>query len=33
MVAKRTTLKEIGNTLAYIVEHMATKADVHDIAA
>jgi predicted RNase H-like nuclease (RuvC/YqgF family) len=28
LAAKKTTPKEIGETLAYIVEHMATKDDI-----
>lgn len=28
MVATKTTPKEIGETLGYIVEHMATKEDI-----
>ena len=28
MAAKKTTPKEIGETLGYIVEHMATKDDI-----
>jgi proteasome assembly chaperone (PAC2) family protein len=28
MAAKKTTPKEIGETLGYIVEHMATKEDL-----
>lgn len=31
MTAKKTTLKEIGEMLAYVVEHMATKADVRAV--
>ena len=27
-MAKKTTLKEVGETLAYIVEHMSTKEDI-----
>ena len=28
MAAKQTTLKEVGDMLAHVVEHMATKEDV-----
>ncbi len=28
MIAKETTLNELGETLAYVVEHMATKDDI-----
>jgi hypothetical protein len=28
MAAKKTTLKELGDMLAHVVEHMATKEDV-----
>jgi hypothetical protein len=31
MAAKKTTPKEVGETLGYIVEHMATKDDIADI--
>jgi len=31
MAAKKTTPKEIGEALGYIVEHMATKDDIADI--
>jgi hypothetical protein len=31
MAAKKTTPKEIGETLGYIVQHMATKDDMADI--
>jgi hypothetical protein len=30
MVPKKTTLKEIGEILAYVVKHMATKDDLAD---
>ncbi|RJQ33221.1 hypothetical protein C4568_04945 [Candidatus Parcubacteria bacterium] len=32
MVAKETTLNELGETLAYVVEHMATKDDIANMA-
>jgi ribosomal protein L23 len=31
MAAKKTTLKEVGETLAFIVEHMATKDDIKEL--
>ncbi len=31
MTAKRTTPKEIGDTLGYIVKHMATKDEIADL--
>ena len=31
MAAKQTTLKEVGETLGYIVEHMSTKEDTERI--
>lgn len=31
MAAKETTLKEVGEMLAHVVEHMATKEDIADI--
>jgi|SRR5271157_1311913 len=31
MGEKETTLKEVGEMLAYVVEHMATKEDIADI--
>jgi hypothetical protein len=31
MAGKETTLKELGEMLAHVVEHMATKADVRAI--
>jgi hypothetical protein len=31
MAAKKITPKEIGDTLGYIVQHMATKDDITDI--
>ena len=31
MAAKETTLKEVGEILSYIVEHMATKEDIQRI--
>jgi hypothetical protein len=30
MAARKTTPKEIGETLGYIVQHMATKYDIAD---
>ncbi len=33
MAAKKTTPKEIGETLGYIVEHMATKEDLTALEA
>jgi ribosome-interacting GTPase 1 len=30
-MAKKTTLKEIGDMLAHVVKHMATKEDIADI--
>ena len=32
MAAKETTLKEVGEMLAYVVEHMATKDDLKGFA-
>ena len=32
MAAKETTLNELGETLAYVVQNMATKDDVRDMA-
>jgi methyl-accepting chemotaxis protein len=31
MAEKETTLKEVGEMLAHVVEHMATKEDIADI--
>jgi hypothetical protein len=31
MAAKKTTLKEIGEMLAHVVKHMATKDDIADV--
>jgi hypothetical protein len=31
MAAKKTTLKELGEMLAHVVKHMATKEDIADI--
>jgi hypothetical protein len=33
MAAKETTLKEVGEMLAHVVEHMATKEVPGDLAA
>jgi septal ring factor EnvC (AmiA/AmiB activator) len=33
MAAKETTLNELGETLAYVVEHMATKDDLAAVEA
>ena len=32
MTAKETTLNEVGEMLGYVVEHMATKDDIKDMA-
>jgi hypothetical protein len=31
MAAKKTTLKELGEMIAHVVKHMATKEDIADI--
>ena len=31
MMAKKTTLEELGEMLAHVVEHMATKEDIADV--
>jgi hypothetical protein len=33
MAPKKTTLKEVGDMLSHVVEHMATKTDVREIVA